>query len=68
MPSFLSESSEFAVDNNNNNNNNNSTSFHPIIYKKEKFITIVQTMIGALAARKNLRVKNARQPVKRKDV
>ena len=67
MPSFLSESSEFAVDNN-NNNNNNSTSFHPIIYKKEKFITIVQTMIGALAARNNLRVKNARQPVKRKDV
>ena len=25
-------------------------------------------MIGALAARNNLRVKNARQPVKRKDV
>ena len=32
------------------------------------FITIVQTMTGALAARNNLRVKNARQPVKRKDV
>ena len=32
-----------------NNNNNNNTLFHPIIYKKEKFITIVQTMIGALA-------------------
>ena len=25
-------------------------------------------MIGALAARNNLRVKNARQPVKRKDM
>ena len=37
--------------------------FHPKIYKKEKFIIIVQTMIGALAARNNLRVKNARQPV-----
>ena len=36
--------------------------FHPKIYKKEKFIIIVQTMIGALAARNNLRVKNARQP------
>ena len=35
--------------------------FHPKIYKKEKFIIIVQTMIGALAARNNLRVKNARQ-------
>ena len=33
-----------------------------------KFITIAQMMIGALAARNNLRVKNARQPVKRKDV
>ena len=42
--------------------------FHPKIYKKEKFIIIVQTMIGALAARNNLRVKNARQPVERKDV
>ena len=37
--------------------------FHPKIYKKEKFIIIVQTIIGALAARNNLRVKNARQPV-----
>ena len=53
---------------NNNNKNNNNTLFHPIIYKKYKFITIVQTMIGALAARNNVRVKNARQPVKRKDV
>ena len=42
--------------------------FHLKIYKKEKFIIIVQTMIGALAARNNLRVKNARQPVERKDV
>ena len=42
--------------------------FHPKIYKKEKFIIIVQTMIGALAARNNLRVKNTRQPVERKDV
>ena len=42
--------------------------FHPKIYKKEKFIIIVQTMIGALAARNNLRVKNAMQPVERKDV
>ena len=42
--------------------------FHPKIYKKEKFIIIVQTMIGALAARNNLRVKNASQPVERKDV
>ena len=33
-----------------------------------KIITVVQTMIGALAAGNNLRVKNARQPVKRKDV
>ena len=40
--------------------NNNNTLFHPIIYKKEKFITIVQTTIGALAARNNLRVKNDR--------
>ena len=37
--------------------------FHPKIYKKEKFIIIVKTMIGALVARNNLRVKNARQPV-----
>ena len=29
-------------------------------------MTIVQTMIGALAARNNLRVKNAWQPVKEK--
>ena len=42
--------------------------FHPKIYKKEKFIIIVQTMIGALAARNNLRVKNTRQPVENKDV
>ena len=56
---------------NNNNNNNNFIFFfffHPKIYKKEKFIIIVQTIIGALAARNNLRVKNARQPVERKDV
>ena len=53
---------------NNNNNNNNNFTFDPKIYKKEKFIIIVQTMIGALAARNNLRVKNARQPVERKDV
>ena len=33
--------------------------FHPKICKTEKFIIIVQTMIGALAARNNLRVKNA---------
>ena len=45
------------------NNNNNNFIFHPKIYKKEKFIIIVQTMIGALAARNNLRVKNARQSV-----
>ena len=31
--------------------------FHPKIYKKEKFIIIVQTMMGALAARNNLRVE-----------
>ena len=36
--------------------------------KNNQFIIIVQTMIGALAARNNLRVKNARQPVERKDV
>ena len=42
--------------------------FYPKIYKKEKFIIIVQTMTGALAARNDLRVKNARQPVERKDV
>ena len=59
---------------NNNNNNNNFIFyffflfFHPKIYKKEKFIIIVQTMIGALAARNNLRVKNARQSVERKDI
>ena len=49
---------------NNNNNNNNFIFyfFHPKIYKKETFIIIVQTMIGALAARNNLRVKNAKQP------
>ena len=34
--------------------------FYPKIYKKEKFIIIVQTMTGALAARNDLRVKNAR--------
>ena len=45
------------------NNNNNNFIFHPKIYKKEKFIIIVQTMIGALATRNNLRVKNARQSV-----
>ena len=56
------------TDSSTTNNNNNNTLFHPMIYKKQKFITIVQTMIGALAARNNLRVKNARQPVKRKDV
>ena len=44
-------------------NNNNNFIFHPKIYKKEKFIIIVQTMIGALATRNNLRVKNARQSV-----
>ena len=38
------------------------------IQEIKNFITTVQTMIGALAARNNLRVKNARQPVKRKDV
>ena len=38
------------------------------IQEIKNFITAVQTMIGALAARNNLRVKNARQPVKRKDV
>ena len=38
------------------------------IQEIQNFITAVQTMIGALAARNNLRVKNARQPVKRKDV
>jgi len=42
--------------NNNNNNNNNNFDFTSDL------------MIGVLAARKNLRVKNARQPVKRKDV
>ena len=36
--------------------------------KNNQFIITVQTMIGALAARDNLRVKNARQPVERKDV
>ena len=40
---------------------NNNFIFHPKIYKKEEFIIIVQTMIGALAARNNLRVKNASQ-------
>ena len=45
------------------NNNNNNFIFHPKIYKKEKFIIIVQKMIGALATRNNLRVKNARQSV-----
>ena len=34
--------------------------FYLKIYKKEKFIIIVQTMTGALAARNDLRVKNAR--------
>ena len=38
------------------------------IQEIKNFITAVQTMIGALAARNNLRVKYARQPVKRKDV
>ena len=38
------------------------------IQEIRNFITTVQTMIGALAARNNLRVKNARQPVKRKDI
>ena len=52
----------------NNNNTTTTLFFHPKIYKKEKFIIIVQTMIGALAAQNNLRVKNARQPVERKDV
>ena len=52
----------FYFDDKNNNNNNNFI-FHPKIYKKEKFIIIVQTMIGALATRNNLRVKNARQSV-----
>ena len=50
---------------NNNNNNNNNTFISPHNIQE---ITAVQTMIGALAARNNLRVKNARQPVKRKDV
>ena len=45
-----------SYNNNNNNNNNNNFDFTPDL------------MIGVLAARKNLRVKNARQPVKRKDV
>ena len=49
------------------NNNNTFISPHNI-QEIENFITAVQTMIGALAARNNLRVKNARQPVKRKDV
>ena len=50
-----------------NNNNNTFISPHNI-QEIKNFITAVQTMIGALAARNNLRVKNARQPVKRKDV
>ena len=51
------------------NNNNNNTFISPHnIQEIKNFITAVQTMIGALAARNNLRVKNARQPVKRKDV
>ena len=49
------------------NNNNTFISPHNI-QEIKNFITAVQTMIGALAARNNLRVKNARQPVKRKDV
>ena len=53
----------------NNSNNNNNTFISPHnIQEIKNCITAVQTMIGALAARNNLRVKNARQPVKRKDV
>ena len=59
--------SSMLIDNNNNNNNNTFISPHNI-QEIKNFITAVQTMIGALAARNNLRVKNARQAVKRKDV
>ena len=45
----------------NNNNNNNNTLFHPIIYKKSKFITIVQTMIGAQEILKNTAIKEKLQ-------
>ena len=50
-----------------NNNKNNNSLFSPHnIQEIEKCITIVQTVVGALAARNNLRVKNARQQVKKK--
>jgi len=42
-------------------NNNNNTLFHPMI------TTIYIALIGVLAARNNPKVKNARQPVERKD-
>ena len=42
-------------------------SYNKLIYNNYT-ITIVQQIIEVLAARNNLKVKNTRQPVKRKDV
>ena len=55
------------------NYNNNNFIFSPQNIQERKIYNnktdiIVQTMIGALAARNNLRVKNARKPVENKDV
>ena len=43
----------------------NNALFHPIIITREKIYiyNYIQQMIGVLAARNNLKVKNARQPV-----
>ena len=43
--------------------------FHPKITTRIIYNSLyIQQMIGVLAARNNLKVKNARQPVERKDI
>ena len=49
-------------------NNNNNFIFSPQNIQERKIYDNSTNNVGALAARNNLRVKNARQPFERKDV
>ena len=54
--------------NNNINKNKQNTLFHPMVITIFIQIKIQIHVDGVLAARNNLKVKNARQPVRRKDI
>ena len=45
-----------------------NTVFHPMVITIFIQINIQINVVGVLAARNNLKVKNARQPVKKKDI